>query len=283
VRRLLLVLACLALTALGVVAWVGSTLSAPRRAVIGASAADWPATSIQIPYPGGQLAGWMRPGLPGHGVVLLLHGVRADRRQMRERARFLAQDGFGVLLVDLPGHGESQGEQITFGAREAAGVQAALDFLRKAQPGERIGVIGASLGAAALVLARPAGIDAAVLEAMYPTIEEAVENRLRIVLGQPGALLAPLLLQQLPLRLDVTAAQLRPIDAVAALPCPVLVAAGARDLHTTAAETRRIFDAAAEPKQLWLVENAAHVDLHAFAGQAYQERVGAFLRQHLRR
>src|SRR5256885_8812287 len=32
------------------------------------------------------------------------------------------------------------------------------------------------------------------------------------------------------------------------------------DLHTTPAETRELFDAAREPKALWMVEGAAHVD-----------------------
>jgi len=51
--------------------------------------------------------------------VLLLHGVRADRREMLGRARFLNRLGYGILLIDLPAHGESPDDHITFGAREA--------------------------------------------------------------------------------------------------------------------------------------------------------------------
>lgn len=67
---------------------------------------------------------------------------------MLGRARFLQSEGYSVLLVDLPAHGESLGERITFGAREAAGVTSALAFLRNELPDERVGVIGVSLGAA---------------------------------------------------------------------------------------------------------------------------------------
>jgi fermentation-respiration switch protein FrsA (DUF1100 family) len=31
------------------------------------------------------------------------------------------------------------------------------------------------------------------------------------------------------------------------------------------------------PKELWIVEGAQHVDLHAFGPAAYEARVGAFL------
>jgi fermentation-respiration switch protein FrsA (DUF1100 family) len=143
-------------------------------------------------------------------------------------------------------------------------------------------VIGVSLGAASLVLCRDCGrVDAVVLESMYPTIEEAVADRLRMRLGSVGGPLSRLLLWQLPLRLGIGAGQLRPIDRIAALEAPVLVAAGSADLHTTLPETRRLFAAAAEPKALWIVEGAVHVDLYAFAPADYERRVGAFMARYL--
>jgi fermentation-respiration switch protein FrsA (DUF1100 family) len=51
--------------------------------------------------------------------------------------------------------------------------------------------------------------------------------------------------------------------------------------HTSVAETKRIFAAASEPKGLWLVEGAAHEDLHAFNPQAYEFRVSDFLFKYL--
>ena len=202
---------------------------------------------------------------------------------MQARALFLNRLGYSVLLVDLPAHGESLGERITFGAREADGVRVALAWLRRNLPGEKIGVIGASLGAAAVVLAKPgAQVDALVIEAMYPTIEEATAARLALRIGAPARWLAPLLLAQLPWRTGVSAEQLRPVDAVGLLTCPVFVIGGAQDRHTPPDETRRIFAAAHAPKQLWLVDGAAHVDLHAFSKEEYESRVGKFLAAHLR-
>jgi fermentation-respiration switch protein FrsA (DUF1100 family) len=54
------------------------------------------------------------------------------------------------------------------------------------------------------------------------------------------------------------------------------------DRHTTLAETKRIFESANEPKELWVVEGAAHVDLHAFEPDVYQKRISAFLAKYLR-
>jgi fermentation-respiration switch protein FrsA (DUF1100 family) len=272
-----LVAACMA--GIAAVVGAGGFLSAPARSVVGDAPADLHAVNVRI----GNMAGWMIRGQPGQGAVLLLHGVRGNRMDMLGRARFLARDGYTVLLIDLPAHGESGGERITFGAREKDGVLAALAWLRAQAPGESVGAIGVSLGAASLVLAHPApALDAVVLESMYPTIEEAVANRLRVRLGAPGAWSTPLLVQQLPWRVQVQPSALRPIVDIRAMTSPVFIISGTADTQTPAAETRRIFAAAPAVKQLWLVDGAAHVNLYAYAGRTYEERVGGFLAAHLR-
>jgi len=271
------------LVGLALVWHLGSVLVAPSPARLTAPT-DLAVETVSIPSRGA-IAGWFVAGRQGGGAVLLLHGVRANRSAMLGRARFLAARGFAVLLIDLQAHGESPGDAITFGARESADVRAALAWLRGRLPREHVGVIGCSLGGAAALLGpQPLGADAVVLEAVYPAVEAAVTNRIAIRLGRPLArLLAPLLVAQLHPRLGIGPSELRPIDHIAALGAPVLLVAGSEDAHTTPADTERLFVAAAEPKNLWMVPGAAHVDLYAFAGPEYEQRVGAFLRNALQR
>lgn len=273
------------LTLLGIAAVLGAGeyISKPVRAIVGPAPADLHAADVRFDSKAGSIAGWFIEGRPGMGAVLLLHGVRGNRLDMAARARFLSRRGFAVLLIDLPAHGESGGERITFGGREKEAVRSALALLAERCPDEKIGVIGQSLGAASLVLGHPEPAPAAVvLESMYPTIEEAVADRLHMRLGVAGTWLSPLLLGQLPLRTGISASALRPIDQIGAMTSPIMLVAGTVDLHTTAAETGRIFEAVRAPKTLWMVEGAAHVDLHAFAGAEYERRVGEFLTSHLR-
>jgi fermentation-respiration switch protein FrsA (DUF1100 family) len=202
---------------------------------------------------------------------------------MLSRARFLHKAGYTVLLIDLQSHGESNGNQITFGYLESRDVSGALELLRKEVPGDRIGVIGESLGAAAFVLAkeRPT-VSAVPLESMYSTIDQALSNRLRLHLGSLGPVLAPLFEMLLQPRLGITAADLRPIDRIGGLDAPVFIIAGTRDEHTTPQETEAIFAAALQPKQLWLVPGAAHVDLHDFAKEEYERRILGYFAKYLR-
>ena len=93
-------------------------------------------------------------------MVLLLHGVRADRSSMVSRAQILARHGFSVLLIDLQAQGETRGESITLGYRESRDVVAARDWIRNRASDRRIGVIGESMGGASVLLApQPSGFD----------------------------------------------------------------------------------------------------------------------------
>jgi fermentation-respiration switch protein FrsA (DUF1100 family) len=126
-------------------------------------------------------------------------------------------------------------------------------------------------------------LDALVLESVYPTIVDAVEDRLTARLGTAGQWLAPLLLVQLPLRLGLSVDALRPVQAITTVSAPVLVAAGLEDRSTRWPETERLFAAAPAPKLLWPVAGAGHVDLHAFDTPAYEARVGPWLHARLRK
>ena len=245
--------------------------------------AGFPAQVVSLPGPGHAIAGWWLNQGGDSPVVLLLHSIRADRSSMLSRAKLLLGHGFSVLLIDLQGHGETPGVAITLGSRESGDVRAALGWLKRTVPSRRIGVIGCSLGGAAVLLGpQPSGFDAVVLEAVYPRVARAIENRIRIRLGPLAPALTPLLLVQLQPRLHISPRDLEPIRSIDRLGSPVLVVAGSRDQHTTLAESEELFRAARQPKRLWVVSGARHQDFLSFDPAGYDSEVVGFLLEHLR-
>jgi uncharacterized protein len=237
--------------------------------------ADFPAMTVDIPGDGHAIAGSWRDLGSDTPVVLLLHGMRGDRTSTLPRARLLVAAGISVLLIDQQAHGGTPGDRITLGWRESADVRAALEWLRRQAPARRVGVVGVSLGGAALLLGeQPARVDALVLEAVHPRLRRAIENRV-------GRLIAPLLLVQIEPRLRVKVEQLDPIRRIAEIGAPLLVVGGALDANTTEEETRELFAAAAEPKQLWIVNGAAHEDFARADPEGYRAHVIGFLRREL--
>ena len=87
---------------------------------------------------------------PKNGVaVVLAHGTGTNRVQLWADAQELAGAGFGVLLFDWPGHGESTGE-MTLGSTEREAFTATVDFLAARADVKRIGAYGFSNGAGLL-------------------------------------------------------------------------------------------------------------------------------------
>ena len=267
------------------VVWiVAGQLVAARPQTIESPPSDLPAVSIVLHSESGStVAGWHIPADGSRGVIVLLHGLRGSRVSMLGRARMLYGEGYSIVMIDLQGHGESPGEQITIGHLEKHDARAAVEFARMKHPNELIGVIGVSLGGASALLASPLGIDALAIESVYPDIESAVNNRVAARLGPLSEIPAKILLMQLEPRLGIERTQLRPVAHISAVGCPVFVVSGNEDLHTTAAETRGIYETANEPKELWLVDGAAHVDLQSTAPTEYRNRVVPFFDQHLDR
>jgi uncharacterized protein len=99
-----------------------------------------------------ELAGWYRPSRNGAAVVVV-HGGSSDRRGSVAHAQMLARHGYGVLVYDARGRGESEGSEHNYGWDWPKDVAGALGFLRgrsDVEP-ERIGAVGLSTGADALI------------------------------------------------------------------------------------------------------------------------------------
>ncbi len=94
-----------------------------------------------------RLRGWYVPSRNG-AAVAVMHGTGSNRVGVAGHARLLARHGYGVLLFDFHGHGESDGRSTSLPARFRQDADAALAYLRGRPDvrGGRVGVIGVSLG-----------------------------------------------------------------------------------------------------------------------------------------
>ena len=283
-RRLALLVTSVVLLGLVGIVIAGFYLAAPAPRPVGTPPEDLGVESVTILQPHGPtISAWFVQGQAHQGGVLLLHGIRSNRRQMIPRARFLHQAGYSVLVIDLQAHGETPGDHIGFGHPESRDVHNAVDYLRSRLPDQPIGVLGVSLGGAAALLGeRPVAADAVVLESVYSSIEQAVVNRLMIKFGAFGRYLAPLLLWQLQPRLDIRPEQLRPLSAIANLSSPVLIVAGSEDRRTRLSETEQLYANAPGQKSLWVVDGASHEDLYRYAPGDYRRKILRFFQRNLR-
>ena len=236
---------------------------------------------------GVRLSGWYVPSRAGAAVVLL-HGAGSTRSSVLDHAVVLGRAGYGVLLFDARGHGDSGGRAMDFGWYGDADIAGAVTFLR-AQPDvddERIAAVGMSMGGEEAIGA--AGGDPRI----KAVVAEGATNRgagdkawLSDEYGLRGAL------QEGVERLvygfaDLLTGASPPLtlhDAVAVgAPRPVLLIAGGA-MPDEAKAGRYIQSGSPGTVELWEVAGADHTDGLATDPAGWEQRVISFLGGALRR
>jgi fermentation-respiration switch protein FrsA (DUF1100 family) len=125
-------------------------VNTPRQALGDASPADYGLTYEDVTFEndeGETLSAWYVPSENG-AAVILVHGSGKNRTKTLDHAAMLAKNGYGALMVDLQGYGESEGSPVAWGWTGAVDIAGAVRYLESREdvaPG-RIGALGLSMG-----------------------------------------------------------------------------------------------------------------------------------------
>jgi len=216
---------------------------------------------------GMRLGAWFLPATdasrqqPGP-AVLVFNGNAGDRSHRLPLAVALTTRGYAVLLFDYRGYAGNPGSPSEDGLR--ADARAAVDALA-AQPEvdpERIAYFGESLGAAvagALATERPPA--ALLLRSPPPSIAEMARHHYPYL-----PVIDALLMDRYPLA-----------EQIGNVRAPVLVIVTEADEIVPARLSRRVFEAASEPKRHVTVIGAHHNDPALLAGEELLAVVVGFL------
>lgn len=229
------------------------------------------------------LAAWYIPS-QNRAAAVVVHGYKNTRSDVLAIAEILAKNGYGVLMIDLRAHGESDGETLSMGLYEVFDVQAATDYLlaRPDVDDNRIGAVGISMGGSIVLLsaAQNADIQAVVSESAFASLEDEVPAATANT-GLPF-FLAPLIQRFAEQSVGFNSNEVSAINHIAAIsPRPVLILQGGKDLIVSPDSGQRLFDAAGEPRELWFEPDLGHCGFPYDLTEEYERRVVAFLDQYL--
>jgi pimeloyl-ACP methyl ester carboxylesterase len=219
-------------------------------------------------------------------TILICHGIRHDKRSGIRFCAISLKDGDTLMLIDFRNHGESGGHITTYGYHEKEDLRAAVHYLRKQGINGPIGVLGASMGAA-VALQAAAGfedIQALVVDSPFASLEQfAFEQTIGVTRLPRFAVYLPMQLACLWSRYveDFPVSEVSPLLSARSLKCPVFLIHGDADRKIGVHHSRQIFDAAPEPKELWICEGAGHLGTYLKDPDKYQKRVLDFFRKHL--
>jgi MYXO-CTERM domain-containing protein len=225
-----------------------------------------------------RLEGWYLPSR--NGAAVIVHPGRVGRQ---DYARLLAEHGYGALLFDRRGEGESEGDPNLLGWGGVPDLTAAVDFL-EARPDvdpERIGAIGLSVGGELLLEA------AATDERLRAVVSEGAGARSYREFGERT--------DGDPFEWVVYGVLTGATRVFGNEPVPPNLADLAGDIAPRASffvygedgqpqeiDLNPIYhDAAGEPTELWEVPDAGHIDGLDAQPEEYERRVIGFLDREL--
>jgi dipeptidyl aminopeptidase/acylaminoacyl peptidase len=236
-----------------------------------------------------RISGWYLPAENARGAVVVAHGIGMNKgfafgKEEWPLLRSLLQSGFSILAIDLRGHGQSEGARLSYGCHESRDVLGAVDWLLdRGYAAGRIGVLGASMGAAASITAaaQERAIAVVVADSAFADFGAMLKrNFLRQAPMKVGRAFLPGTMMVGKLLLGTYMHRFSPASHARALkdrPVMHIHAKGDRMVpHTQAA-----WLANESGGQLWLTEGGRHLTSCADQPQTYRERVCEFFVRHL--
>jgi pimeloyl-ACP methyl ester carboxylesterase len=221
----------------------------------------WSETWLRVD--GLRLRAWRAAGRPGRATVVVAHGVGDTLESFTDFGERLRARGHPVLLLDLRGHGGSEGSRTTLGGLESRDVRAALDALRGEPEGASGAILaGFSMGAVASLLAAADREDvrAVIAEAPYDTYRDTIRHHAWLLYRIPAWV--PVVPLSIAAAEWLAGFDADTVDAVAAarqIRAPLLAIVDGGDPRMPEVVVRRVHDAHPGPRRLWVADEAPHV------------------------
>ena len=225
---------------------------------------------------------WIVPDKnPPKSIMLLLHGIGGGKEHFYDLAKSLAQQQVASVVYDARGHGESDGQYISYGFYEKQDVSIIVTEVKKRYPDIPIGIWGNSMGGAIALqaLSIEPRLDFGVIESTFTDLNTIVyEYQKRYTLGLG---LKPICEHALKRAGEIgkfDPMQVRPIDAVKNITQSIFLAHGTDDPNINFKYGQALYkNLKSEDKTFYPVEGANHYNLFDVGGDAYTNAIMTFI------
>jgi fermentation-respiration switch protein FrsA (DUF1100 family) len=224
------------------------------------------------------IRGWWFARPETSRVIIGCAGHRGNKTDLLGIGSGLWRAGNNVLLFDYRGCGESDHASQSLAHHELRDARAAIRYAQQRVTDAEIGLLGYSMGGAVViqVAAADPSIRVVVADSSFATMRDVVaagirRRRLptRPVLDLTDALTG--------LRYGYRFHAVRPLDVVGQIaPRPLLLIHGGADAITPVIHARWLYEAAGEPKELWILEDVPHCGGYFVDRPEYVRRVAEF-------
>ncbi|NMM64030.1 alpha/beta fold hydrolase [Clostridium sp. P21] len=204
--------------------------------------------------------------------------VKVDNLQLSKI--FLSQ-GYNTLLFDFRGHGDYAGKDgVTIGFKEQQDLLGAVNFIKSKGIGDKIGVIGFSMGAATALssIDKTNDISFVIADSPFSDLKTYLQSNMKIWTGLPDFPFVPMVLLNFKLIYGVDYSTVKPVSSVSKSKIPILLIHGKKDTTIPYTESLKIEKSFKNSKsKLVSFPDSTHIGSYSIYQNKYEEVLKDFL------
>lgn len=215
-------------------------------------------------------------------TVIICHGLGANKWRMLPLADMYLDFGWNVVLYDHRNHGDSGGEDISYGYYEKDDLQTIVEYVKQKNPDETIIVHGESLGAATALQhayqnESSKDVSLYVSDCGYSDLNELFSHRLSEDYNLPNIFFVEFASLFAKLRAGFYFGDVSPIEHMKEIDTPILFIHGGKDDYVPTYMSEEMFERKTGDKKLFIVPDAGHAESFTKDRNGYVKAVGEFL------
>ena len=229
---------------------------------------------------GAKIIGWFFPSKTSAPGIIISSGLLYERDTVLKYAATLKDAGYNILVFDPRGQGLSAGVY-ALGAKEPEDIAGALCWMHK-EGIKKIALLGYSCGATAAIIAaaqHPNEISAVIADSPIANLKYIGGKLVKRALGTP--LIMPICNFLASKKLGYNLFEKTDALKVAGRVSHIFFIHGEEDTAVSPKSSEVLYEKAREPKELWLVPGANHVEAMEIKKAEYRRRVLDFLAKYL--
>ena len=215
---------------------------------------------------------------------IVIHGYCSQGKDMTYYAKQYYNKGYNVLILDLRGHGKSEGDYIGMGWHDRLDIIDWTNYLINKNPNSKIILHGVSMGAATAMMATgenlPNNIKVAIEDCGYSSIWDEFKMQLKVLFNLPEFPVLNAASAVCKIRAGYMLEEGSAVEQVRKSKTPTLFIHGDLDSFVPFEMLDIVYQAASCEKERLVIKGAAHAEASSVNPNLYWETIDEFIEKY---
>ncbi len=218
--------------------------------------------------------------------VIMVHGYRSDGASIISPIQHFYQEGYNLLIPDLRGHGQSEGDYIGMGWDDRLDIMGWIDYILSKNQQAQIILYGVSMGGATVMNVAgenlPTQVKAVIEDCGYTSVWDVFQTHFPMSKWQSEIALnmASIVTK---IRAGYNLKDVQPIQQVQKSHVPILFIHGSDDDFVPCEMVNELYDQANCPKEKLIIQGASHACSCSVDPQTYYQKIFQFIQRYTKR